>query len=31
MKKRERYEAMAERALADLARWMDGAPLARAA
>jgi methylenetetrahydrofolate--tRNA-(uracil-5-)-methyltransferase len=31
MKKRERYEAMAERALSELARWIDAAPLARAA
>jgi methylenetetrahydrofolate--tRNA-(uracil-5-)-methyltransferase len=31
MKKRERYEAMAERALGDLAKWIDAAPLARAA
>jgi len=31
MKKRERYEAMAERALGELARWIDRAPLARAA
>jgi methylenetetrahydrofolate--tRNA-(uracil-5-)-methyltransferase len=31
MKKRERYEAMAERALSELARWTDAAPLARAA
>ncbi|MGD0528616.1 MAG: methylenetetrahydrofolate--tRNA-(uracil(54)-C(5))-methyltransferase (FADH(2)-oxidizing) TrmFO [Polyangiaceae bacterium] len=31
MKKRERYEAMAARALDDLARWIDLAPLARAA
>jgi len=31
MKKRERYEAMAERALTELARWIDAAPLARAA
>jgi methylenetetrahydrofolate--tRNA-(uracil-5-)-methyltransferase len=31
MKKRERYEAMAERALGDLGKWIDAAPLARAA
>jgi folate-dependent tRNA-U54 methylase TrmFO/GidA len=31
MKKRERYEAMAERALNDLRRWIEAAPLARAA
>jgi methylenetetrahydrofolate--tRNA-(uracil-5-)-methyltransferase len=31
MKKRERYEAMANRALAELAQWIDAAPLARAA
>jgi methylenetetrahydrofolate--tRNA-(uracil-5-)-methyltransferase len=31
MKKRERYEAMAHRALEMLARWIDQAPLARAA
>jgi methylenetetrahydrofolate--tRNA-(uracil-5-)-methyltransferase len=31
LKKRERYEAMATRALADLARWMNDAPLVRAA
>jgi methylenetetrahydrofolate--tRNA-(uracil-5-)-methyltransferase len=31
MKKRERYEAMSERALSDLGKWIDGAPLARAA
>jgi methylenetetrahydrofolate--tRNA-(uracil-5-)-methyltransferase len=31
MKKRERYEAMAGRALEDLARWIEAAPLARAA
>jgi len=31
LRKRERYEAMATRALADLGAWMDGAPLARAA
>jgi methylenetetrahydrofolate--tRNA-(uracil-5-)-methyltransferase len=31
MKKRERYDAMAHRALGDLARWIDLAPLARAA
>jgi len=31
MKKRERYDAMAYRALRDLARWIDLAPLARAA
>ena len=31
LKKSERYEAMAERALDDLARWIDAAPLARAA
>jgi methylenetetrahydrofolate--tRNA-(uracil-5-)-methyltransferase len=31
MKKRERYEAMAARALDDLAKWLDAAPLARAA
>jgi len=31
LKKRERYEAMARRALEDLARWIEGAPLARAA
>jgi methylenetetrahydrofolate--tRNA-(uracil-5-)-methyltransferase len=31
MKKRERYEAMAQRALTDLAHWLDAAPLARAA
>jgi methylenetetrahydrofolate--tRNA-(uracil-5-)-methyltransferase len=29
MPKRERYEAMARRALDDLARWMEDAPLAR--
>jgi len=28
MKKRERNEAIAGRALADLARWLDSAPLA---
>ncbi|HEY5241794.1 MAG TPA: methylenetetrahydrofolate--tRNA-(uracil(54)-C(5))-methyltransferase (FADH(2)-oxidizing) TrmFO, partial [Polyangiaceae bacterium] len=31
MKKRERYEAMAARALDDLEKWIDAAPLARAA
>jgi methylenetetrahydrofolate--tRNA-(uracil-5-)-methyltransferase len=31
LKKRDRYEAMAVRALADLAAWRDSAPLARAA
>ncbi len=31
MKKRERYEAMAERALVDLAKWIDAGPLVRAA
>jgi len=31
LKKRERYEAMAARALADLAGWRESAPLARAA
>jgi len=31
LKKRDRYEAMALRALDDLARWMHDAPLARAA
>ena len=31
MKKRERYEAMALRALGELAQWIDRAPLARAA
>ena len=31
MKKRERYEAMAERALSELGKWIDAAPLARAA
>jgi methylenetetrahydrofolate--tRNA-(uracil-5-)-methyltransferase len=31
LKKRERYEIMADRALADLASWLDRAPLARAA
>jgi methylenetetrahydrofolate--tRNA-(uracil-5-)-methyltransferase len=31
LKKRDRYEAMARRALADLARWLEQAPLARAA
>jgi methylenetetrahydrofolate--tRNA-(uracil-5-)-methyltransferase len=31
LRKHDRYEAMARRALDDLARWMDGAPLARAA
>jgi len=31
LKKRERYEAMAQRALAELAQWIDLAPLARAA
>jgi methylenetetrahydrofolate--tRNA-(uracil-5-)-methyltransferase len=31
LKKRDRYEAMAKRALDDLARWIEGAPLARAA
>ena len=31
LRKRERYAAMAERALADLARWIEAAPLARAA
>jgi methylenetetrahydrofolate--tRNA-(uracil-5-)-methyltransferase len=31
LKKRERYEAMAQRALDDLASWLDRAPLARAA
>jgi methylenetetrahydrofolate--tRNA-(uracil-5-)-methyltransferase len=31
LKKRERYEAMARRALADLACWLEQAPLARAA
>jgi methylenetetrahydrofolate--tRNA-(uracil-5-)-methyltransferase len=30
LKKRDRYEAMAERALADLAAWLETAPLARA-
>jgi methylenetetrahydrofolate--tRNA-(uracil-5-)-methyltransferase len=29
LRKRDRYEAMAERALTDLAAWMDAAPLAR--
>jgi methylenetetrahydrofolate--tRNA-(uracil-5-)-methyltransferase len=29
MRKRERYEAMARRALADLARWVEEAPVAR--
>ncbi|MDP9037115.1 MAG: methylenetetrahydrofolate--tRNA-(uracil(54)-C(5))-methyltransferase (FADH(2)-oxidizing) TrmFO [Myxococcota bacterium] len=29
LKKRERYEAMGTRALADLARWLDEAPLAK--
>jgi methylenetetrahydrofolate--tRNA-(uracil-5-)-methyltransferase len=31
LKKRDRYEAMAKRALAELQAWLDGAPLARAA
>jgi methylenetetrahydrofolate--tRNA-(uracil-5-)-methyltransferase len=31
LRKRERYEAMATRALSDLGAWLDGAPLARAA
>jgi methylenetetrahydrofolate--tRNA-(uracil-5-)-methyltransferase len=31
LKKRERYAAMGERALADLAGWLDHAPLGRAA
>jgi methylenetetrahydrofolate--tRNA-(uracil-5-)-methyltransferase len=31
LKKRDRYEAMAHRALGDLARWLEEAPLARAA
>jgi methylenetetrahydrofolate--tRNA-(uracil-5-)-methyltransferase len=31
LKKHDRYEAMARRALDDLARWMQDAPLARAA
>jgi methylenetetrahydrofolate--tRNA-(uracil-5-)-methyltransferase len=31
LKKRERYAAMAERALGDLALWLDSAPLGRAA
>lgn len=31
LKKRDRYEAMARRALADLASWLDSAPLARRA
>jgi hypothetical protein len=31
MKKRERYEAMAERALTDLRGWIEAAPLVRAA
>ena len=31
MKKRERYEAMADRALSELGKWIDAAPLARAA
>jgi methylenetetrahydrofolate--tRNA-(uracil-5-)-methyltransferase len=31
LRKRERYEAMAKRALADLARWLDAAPLGRVA
>jgi methylenetetrahydrofolate--tRNA-(uracil-5-)-methyltransferase len=31
LKKRDRYEAMARRALDDLANWLDRAPLARAA
>ena len=31
LKKRDRYEAMARRALGELAAWLDSAPLARAA
>jgi methylenetetrahydrofolate--tRNA-(uracil-5-)-methyltransferase len=31
LKKRDRYEAMSRRSLDDLARWIDAAPLARAA
>jgi methylenetetrahydrofolate--tRNA-(uracil-5-)-methyltransferase len=31
LRKQDRYEAMARRALGDLAAWLDGAPLARAA
>jgi hypothetical protein len=29
LRKRERYQAMADRALSDLDRWLDTAPLAR--